>query len=221
MEEHKIIVRRTAHYYTIGEPTQHTRQFWLACHGYGQLAGKFIHKFEAFDDGRTYVLAPEGLSKFYMQGYDGGVGASWMTRLHRLDEIDDYCHYLQTLYDQTLARLPADVQIILMGFSQGCATQMRWMLKNFPRYHHLVLWAGLPPEDIDYRPHLHYFEGKTMTLLYGEQDPFLTEERMQWHLNFWKEQRLPIRLRPFQGRHEVDRSILGALKEELGVSELG
>jgi len=183
MEAHKITVPRTAHYYTIGTPSKAIRQLWIVAHGYGQLAKKFIYKFEEFDDGKTLVVAPDALSRFYFKGFSGSPGSSWMTREDRLDEIADYVGYLQTIYDLFVPQLSDSVQINFLGFSQGCATICRWMMAKFPRFDHLVLWAGLLPEDLDYRPHLDYVQAKKPLFVYGVNDEFITPERIEWYEN--------------------------------------
>ena len=45
--EHHLPVSRTARYFTIGDRTQALRELWFVCHGYGQLAGRFIRHFES------------------------------------------------------------------------------------------------------------------------------------------------------------------------------
>lgn len=213
VEAHKIPVRKTAHYYTLGRPGPKVRYCWIACHGYGQLAKNFIHKFTEVARDDTFVLAPEGFSRFYWKGFSGDVGASWMTREDRLDEIADYANYLQTLYDHFIPRLSPDVRIILFGFSQGCATHFRWVMERFPPFDHLVLWAGMTPEDLDYRPHQAYFASKKLHFIYGTNDPFITEERLQAHRQLIKEQKLDFHVHTFSGKHVVDREALRKLDE--------
>lgn len=216
MQEHKIFIQKTAHYYTIGEPSKEIKQLWIACHGYGQLAKKFIYKFEGFDDGKTMVIAPDGLSRFYFVSKAGrNPGSCWMTREDRLDEIDDYANYLQTIYDQFVPQLADDVQINFFGFSQGCATVCRWMMAKFPRFDHLILWGGFVPEDIDYLPHLDYVNSKKPHFVYGDEDQFLTEERMNWYDRIIENQKINLRRTIFKGKHIVDRKILGNVKKEL------
>src|SRR6266702_1932697 len=65
LEEHHLSVARTARYFTLGSP-RGVAEVWFACHGYGQLAGRFLEKLRALDDGRRYLVAPEGLSRFYL-----------------------------------------------------------------------------------------------------------------------------------------------------------
>ncbi len=205
---HSLKVTRTAHYYTLGKPGPDVRYFWIACHGYGQLARHFITKFDVLPADRHFVLAPEGLSRFYWQGLSGKVAASWMTSADRLDEIEDYANYLQILYEQFRPQLPSGVKVILFGFSQGCATQMRWVMRHFPAFDHLIFWAGTIPEDIDYLPHQKYFSDKSLHVIYGTDDPFLTAERIAWHRQLLTDQQLTVEESTFAGKHTVDREAL-------------
>ena len=59
MREHRLLATRTARYYSLGEPGPATRQLWVVCHGYGQLAGRFLRHFEPLDDGARVIVAPE------------------------------------------------------------------------------------------------------------------------------------------------------------------
>lgn len=205
---HKISVPRTAHYYTLGTPSKKTKQFWICTHGYGQAAERFIKKFDVVANEETFILAPEALSRFYWGGFTGDVVASWMTSGDRLDEIADYVNYLQTLYEQFMAQLPDDVEVILFGFSQGVATQIRWILQEKPHFHRLIMWAGALPDDLQYAPFHDYLADKKCTWIYGDQDQFLTEKRVQWHLDFAKKQGFEFEVKTFEGKHVVDRTAL-------------
>ncbi|HMQ46093.1 MAG TPA: hypothetical protein PKA00_00075 [Saprospiraceae bacterium] len=212
MLEHSLKVSRTAHYYTLGQTGKHLRYCWLVCHGYGQLASQFVQNFEVLDLSDTLVIAPEGLSLFYWQGFTGDPVASWMTRAHRLDEINDYSAYLSQVLDIYRAQLPDDCRIVLFGFSQGCATQLRWITQVHPAFDHLILWAGMMPEDIDYAPHLDYFSKKNIHLVYGESDQFLTPERMDQYRALIRQSGLHFQLHSFDGRHVVERKMLSKME---------
>ncbi|MEM8906457.1 MAG: phospholipase [Bacteroidota bacterium] len=213
-QSHKITVDKTAHYYTLGQAGPEIDYLWMACHGYGQLASNLIRKFTAIDDGKSLIVAPEGLSRMYWPGLGGVPGASWMTRADRLDEIADYTRYLRTIYDYFQSQLKADVKVILFGFSQGCATQIRWMMREQPDYHALILWAGLLPDDLDYRPHQAYFN-RPLYWLYGQDDEFLTPKRLQWQKTFAQKMQLNLESITFEGRHEVDREVLSQLYQRI------
>src|SRR5881396_3950063 len=100
MHEHHLSVSRTARYFTLGERSAAVEEVWFACHGYGQLGARFLEKLRVLDDGTRYLVAPEGLSRFYLSESptERRVGASWMTREDRLAEIEDYVRYLDAVY---------------------------------------------------------------------------------------------------------------------------
>ena len=79
MQIHSISVPKTAHYCTLGEPGPHIKYFWICCHGYGQLAKRFIRKFERIHQEDTLVVAPEGFSRFYWKDFTGDVVATHMS----------------------------------------------------------------------------------------------------------------------------------------------
>ena len=211
MRNHTLIVPRSARYCTIGEPGPQVRYLWIACHGYGQLARNFIQPFEAIAAEDTLILAPEGLSRFYWTGFTGDPVASWMTREGREEEITDYTNFLSILYNQYAALCAPDVRIILMGFSQGCATQMRWVMRAFPRFHQLLLWAGAIPEDLDYLSHAEYFSGKGLHFVYGTKDPLLNQERIEEQRRLIRDNKLAVQEHTFDGRHVVEEEMLKAM----------
>jgi predicted esterase len=215
MQHHTLPVTRTAHYYTLGTPGPSIKQFWIVCHGYAQLASEFLDNFRLLENEKTLVVAPEGLNHFYRKGFDGPIGATWMTRHERLSEIQDYAGYLQDLYNLYIPQLPADVRIILLGFSQGTATVCRWMLEKHPHFHDLLLWAGLPPEDLDYAAHKTYLADKKLYLLYGTSDPFLTPDRMNMVQEIEDKNGIDFGERPFEGGHEILPDTLRELLEKL------
>ena len=214
-QHHQLKVSRTAHYSTIGKAGKHIKYVWIACHGYGQLAKRFIQKFNSIASEDTLIIAPEGLSRFYWGGVTGEVAASWMTKGDRLKEIEDYTNFISQLYNHFLPQVSADAKIILFGFSQGCATIMRWVMRAFPRFHSLVFWAGMIPEDLDYRPYLSYFSDKTIYFIYGTEDEFLTPPRLDFIQNFIKKQNLVVEESTFEGPHKIIRSELKNLAEKL------
>ncbi len=214
MKAHEFKVQRTARYYTLGEAGPRTKYFWIVCHGYGQLAKHFIRKFDAIQAEDTFILAPEGLSKFYWESPKSREPvASWMTREDRLNEIEDYSEMILILYQKYKAQCSEEVKIILLGFSQGCATQVRWMLNKFPDFHSLIMWAGLFPEDLNYIPHKNYLSNKSLYFIYGTEDVFLTEERKRDHHKLIEDNQLEVEMIEFEGPHKVIRSELIKLLE--------
>ena len=214
MENHIIKVTRTAHYTTLGKAGPKVKYLWIACHGYGQLARNFIRKFDVIQSDDTFIIAPEGLSRFYWGGVTGEVVASWMTKGDRLQEIEDYTNFISQLYHQYFPLLAPDVKVILFGFSQGCATIMRWIMRTFPRFDQVILWAGMLPEDLNYKPYLSYLEDKSFHFVYGLQDEYLTPKRLAFIQNFTKEQGLKVEEHTFDGPHKIIRSVLKEFAEQ-------
>lgn len=213
IQQHKLLIPRTAHYYTIGEANKEVTDFWIVCHGYGQVAEHFIRKFDVLDDGKTFIVAPEGHSRFYWEGMSRKPVATWMTSRHRLDEIADYTRYIKALYDQFVPLLSPNVRINLLGFSQGAATQCRWILGAYPDFHRLIIWAGLFPDDIDFKLHEPYLKDKEIIFVYGTEDQFLTEERVKWQYDCAKKYDLNIaKTVVFEGKHVMLREVIEGLK---------
>lgn len=215
MAYQKITVSKTAYYCLLGEPGTHIRQMWIVCHGYAQLASEFVENFRQLDDGKTLIVAPEGMNYFYKKGFSGPVAANWMTRHHREDQIADYAYFLQTLYNQFTELLPYDVRIVLLGFSQGTATICRWALRNHPHFHDMILWAGMPPEDLNYAEHRNYLHDKNLYLLYGTSDPFLTPDHISALQDIEDKNGVDFEEKPFDGGHEIPADVLRNISQHL------
>jgi hypothetical protein len=108
MQNHYVQVWRTARYYTHGTARASTQEVWLLAHGYGQLADNFLKKFSFLSPEKYWLIAPEALSRFYVDGLgmqNPRVGASWMTKESRETEIEDYIQYWKTIYAQTVEKV--------------------------------------------------------------------------------------------------------------------
>lgn len=154
--EHHLAVRRTARFHTLGAIAAETREVWFVLHGHGQLSAYFIRHFAPLAGSGRLVVAPEALNRFYLEqsGWQGAgssrVGATWMTREDRLAEIEDYIRYLDALQFEIFRTVPREqARCVLLGFSQGVATAVRWACRGRLRPDVLVLWAGTIPPELD------------------------------------------------------------------------
>jgi predicted esterase len=211
--ERHLTVTRTARYQQLGEISATTRQLWLVAHGYGQLAEYFIRHFahlHTADPTGTVIVAPEGLSRFYLTGTSGRVGASWMTRADRLTEIDDQNDYLSQLLAQLLTQCPTDVRVTILGFSQGTATVSRWLTRNAItwRPHQLVLWAGDFPVDIDDAAARQLLVQLPVTLISGNQDEYVPADKLQEQAEALRQQGARVTTIHFEGGHTLNREVL-------------
>ncbi len=177
INEHQLEVSIKAPYFTLNELTPQTERIWLAFHGYGQLAKFFIKKFEALDPKKNFVVAPQGLSKYYLEGFYGRVGASWMTKEDRLTEIENQYRYIKSVLDDI-----GDIsnkQLIYFGFSQGTATMGRFAAWAKMPFQKMIIWAGTFPPDIE--PNAFNFLSGNEEIAYftSKEDPFFKEEMIE------------------------------------------
>ena len=172
---HKLIVNRTAHYSTHGTLSKKTEAIWIVTHGYGQLARNMIKRFDYLDPAKHFVIAIEGLNRFYWHE-NNKPAACWMTSEDRYDEIEDYVGYLDAIYARYCRHIDyRKVKINLFGFSQGCATLWRWIYAGKPHFHNIINWAGWIPEDLSYHHMSSYLGDKNIYFHYGDGDHFITE----------------------------------------------
>ncbi|MDH3215642.1 MAG: phospholipase [Candidatus Krumholzibacteria bacterium] len=218
MQEHHLTVTRTARYYTLGDPTGEPRQVWFVCHGYGQLARSFVSFFAVLDDGYNYVVAPEALSRFYLEGerlYHGPaakVGATWMTREDRVREIADQVHYLDALYGKVFDRVDrSKVSVRILGFSQGVATVCRWIERAGAKADHLILWAGFVPGDIDLAKSGNPFAALRLSLVVGDRDELAKPGRVVKEEARLHSYQLRYDLIKFAGGHHLNKNVLSKL----------
>lgn len=200
-----------ARYYKLGTISPATKQVWFVLHGYGQLASYFLKKFELLAADGHCVIAPEGLSRFYLKDSDGRVGATWMTRENRLTDIENYIRYLNRVYQQEIPK-SMTAKITLLGFSQGAATVFRWALQNEIHFDRLILWAGLFPPDVNFEKGRELLTKKEVMEIYGTKDPYITQEKYEEMILLNKKLSIPLKLITFEGGHEIDQQVLRQLQ---------
>ena len=212
MQTHKLQVQRTARYYSLGAAPEQCKQLWVVCHGYGQLAAYFLRHFEAICPEDTCIVAPEALSRFYWNLANDRVGASWMTKEARIEEIEDYVAYLNQLLT-LLSQSTQQPRIGVLGFSQGCATVCRWLQAGAFRAQRLVLCSGTFPDDLPEAAFAQGQGGQTtdIQVVYGTQDSFYTTEQFQEHLQKVRAKGIDFQQTSFEGGHELNIEILERL----------
>ena len=216
MQEHHIGVTRSARYFTLGDSSRGVGEVWFACHGYGQLASRFLEKLRVLDDGRRYLVAPEGLSRFYLSesSTERRVGASWMTREDRLAEIEDYVRYLDAVYAEVFGSLDrARVTVHALGYSQGASTVSRWAAMGNAKIDRLTLWGGEFPPDLDLTLDtvVNRLRAARMTLIYGRSDEYITPKVIQTITSRLRQYGIPYDEIPFDGGHELNEAVLRRL----------
>ena len=211
-----LTVPRTARYSAFGPAPASAHEWWIVIHGYGQLAADFLAQCRALDDGRRLVVAPEALSRYYEPGSastaaEARVGASWMTREDRLNEISDYLRYFDLLVKALGAGMPALPPIHVLGFSQGTATASRWVAAGRVRAARLVCWGGLIAPELALVSPAAPLRNTRVQLVLGARDKYATPDvvaREQARLAAAGFAHEGI---TFEGGHRLDDATLSAL----------
>ena len=217
MQAHEIQVTKTARYFTLGNPKGEEIDLWFVIHGYGQLGEYFIQNFKPLENEKSLIVAPEGLSRFYLgENKWKRVGASWMTKMDRLNEIRDHVGFLDQLYARLRYELEGkQVRINLLGFSQGVATAWRWMKLGTIQPDNFVVWAGTIPEEMS--PEL---QGKldrmNMWILYGTEDEYLNEKLAKKRIDKFRQLVPGIKVIRFEDRHRINEEALEELIQQMG-----
>lgn len=186
-------------------------KLWFVLHGYGQLASFFIQKFEFLERDRL-IVAPQGLSHFYLQGTSGRVGASWMTKENRQLAIQNYSSYLDHTYRQVTKNMKSlPKHITMLGFSQGASTLIRWLVSSKVEFNQLIMCAGSFPEDIDIEASKRVFSHKACYYLYGNQDPYIKPGSIEQLSKKFHQYGMEVDFLKFEGKHEVSRTLLEQL----------
>ncbi|MEX2282805.1 MAG: phospholipase [Gemmatimonadota bacterium] len=221
--EHRLTISKTARYYQLGEVSLETREVWLCCHGYGQLAEPFVQRLEPIASDQRVIVAPEALHRFYLDppdrsAADRRVGATWMTREDRETDIQDYIEYL----DQVCALVCPDPalgsSLVGFGFSQGTATIARWAAATRHPVSRLILWgSGLPP-DLDWSRAAQRFQQAPVTIVAGEQDEFALPDRIAEQESLLAQHGVRYSTVRFRGGHQLDDLTLKELAREADAS---
>lgn len=211
--EQRISFKFNGRYEVIGTPSPNIEQLWFVCHGHGQLAKYFIRKFETLNDGKHLIIAPEGLFRYYLDGFTGRVGATWMTKEDRVSDIQNYLTFLSTVYNQVSTKLNPNVKITLLGFSQGAATISRFATQTNVAFDRLVLWAGIFPPDLPPIESQRKLSDKRCVLVYGKSDQYLTEKRIKEQEEIAHKINVIPEIITFEGEHELNESIIQQISQ--------
>jgi predicted esterase len=207
--EREINISLKTKYSTYGKFSDRTEKIWFVCHGYGQLAEYFIKNFEVLDAETNYVIAPQGLSKFYLKGFTGRVGASWMTKEDRLTDIENQWTLLDTIFEKEFAEIDlTQKKVNVLGFSQGAATICRWLTFTKNKIDKLIIWAGDIPSEFYQNDRCKILP---LSFVYGKQDPFVPFIKVEKQKESLKQYNIAFEILTFEGKHELNKDILLAL----------
>jgi predicted esterase len=214
---------RTARYHFVGETPESARHLCFVLHGYGQLAARILRHFDGIIPSGVCVIAPEALNRFYTAplSKDGShmqrVGATWLTREDREHEIADAIQWLDLVHREVTARSEAAnaPATSVIGFSQGVATAIRWMMLGEVRPTHFVIWAGSLATDMDQEDFGRALATVSTTVVCGTQDEFITPDRLEALSAHLVKVGIEHDVLTFDGTHTLNRSVLQPLLADI------
>ena len=208
MQKIEFKTEKTARYFMLGNTDENIEEIWIVCHGYGQLANYFLKKFECISKPKRLIIAPEGLHRFYWNGFSGRVVASWMTKEDRQSDIDDYITFLDNTIRDIENKLNRKVKVNVLGFSQGAATVCRWLSLGKTQINNLILWGSVLPDDIDYFDQKEKFNNVNLKIVIGSDDEYYSKEKIATELDKIKSREIDFDLIEYQGGHDLYEDVL-------------
>jgi predicted esterase len=172
-----------------------------------------LRKFNSLDPDKHFIVAPEGMHRFYLNGTSGRVGASWMTKEARLDDIEDNHNFL----DQLSNKITSDYsfkQRTILGFSQGGATASRWHQKNNFKASNFILWACVFPPDLSQTYDEDVFKNSNNYFVLGKKDEYF-QDNFEEIINEYKSNISNIKILTFDGQHNIEAKTLKMIANEL------
>ncbi len=209
MEKKNISISKKARYFQLGKISEQTKTIWFVFHGYGMLSQYFIKKFKSLENNQTVIISPEALSRFYIgENYDR-VGASWITKEDKINDIDDNNNYLNSLFQSTTKNINLNsINVHVLGFSQGGATACRWILNSSIKINSLALWgADIPIDCLSENNRGKWNQFKT-TLIVGKRDEFISDENKKEFTKLLNAYNLDYELIEYNGTHKIIEEVL-------------
>jgi len=206
--EKEISYNITNTYSTLNTLTEKTKHVWFVCHGIDYLSRYFLKYFKELNTEENYVIAPQASSKHYLGSAYKHVGASWLTKENTDVEIENNMHYFDAVFEAE--NIPKTVNLIVLGYSQGVSIATRYVAKRQLQCSQMILLSGGLPNELT--ADIFKFLNAKVTLVYGDNDEFITKEIMQQEK--YKIKKIfgnKVNIVTFKGKHEVKKEIINSL----------
>tara|TARA_Y100001949_G_scaffold7910_1_gene5780 strand:+ start:168 stop:809 length:642 start_codon:yes stop_codon:yes gene_type:complete len=205
----QISIPKTHKYSQLGEFSEKTNTVWIVLHGYGMLSEFFIKKFECILNEKTVVIAPEGSNRFYLNNNYSRVGASWMTKVDKEKDIEDNISFIETLYTKIVDDIGHNnFKLKTLGFSQGGATLVRWIMSNSIKVDSLILWGSDIPQDSLTNQNKSRWSSINIKIVIGKKDEYISDENKKKVIDAVNAYGLSYKLIEYDGPHKIIESEL-------------
>ena len=214
--KHNISFEFSSSYITCNKLTDNTENIWIVFHGYGQLSKYFIRRFDVLDGDKNYIIAPQGLSKFYVDEDYKNVGASWLTKEDRESDLLNQQKYLIKLMDELKLKIDfSKIKINLFGFSQGVSALTRLLMNYNMKVNNIIIWAGWVPDEF-FNINKDVLKDTNLFFVVGNKDKYYNNPIIKGYLKKFKNiLNKEIDYFVFNGGHIVDRKVLKKINEKL------
>ncbi|WP_296384565.1 esterase [Winogradskyella sp.] len=208
-QEKEITYTTSNSYSTLNQLTEHTKTVWFVCHGMGYLSQYFLKYFKSLNTEENYIIAPQAPSKYYIQP-KMHIGANWLTRNNTEAGMKNILNYFDTVFEAE--QIPNDINLIILGYSQGVSVAMRYMVKRQLQCSQLVLHSGGIPKELNAEDFEYLNESTKVKLIYGTNDEYLDEARIKQEseraVSLFGDR---VTILPFDGKHVVNVNYINDL----------
>jgi len=214
--KHNISFEFSSSYITCNKLTNNTENIWIVFHGYGQLSKYFIRRFDVLEGDKNYIIAPQGLSKFYVDEDFKNVGASWLTKEDKESDLLNQQKYLIKLMDELKSKIDfSKIKINLFGFSQGVSAFTRLLINYNMKIDNIIIWAGWVPDEF-FNINKDVLKDTNLFFVIGNKDKYYNNPIIKGYIEkFKKTLNKEIDYFVFDGGHIVDRKVLKKINEKL------
>ena len=214
--KHHISFEFSSSYITYNKLTDKTENIWIVFHGYGQLSKYFIRRFDVLEGDKNYIIAPQGLSKFYVDEDFKNVGASWLTKEDKESDLLNQQKYLIKLMDELKSKIDfSKIKINLFGFSQGVSAFTRLLINYNMKIDNIIIWAGWVPDEF-FNINKNVLKDTNLFFVVGNKDKYYNNPIIKGYIEkFKKTLNKEIDYFVFDGGHIVDRKVLKKINEKL------
>jgi predicted esterase len=202
-------------------PGPATRQCWVVLHGYGERVDVIQARTRWPHAADRCWAFPEGPHRFYLEAAapdrphtEQPVGASWMTRDLREQDIAANHAYLDQVVARARAQAPGAL-VAILGFSQGAATALRWAAARTAAGDppaRVVLWGSLLPPDVPLGPGSPV-AALPLTLVCGTRDRWVSDARFGAEVERVRSAGLRPEVHRFEGGHRLDDATFARVVE--------
>ena len=192
-------------YDTLNSLTKNTKNVWVVFHGIGYLSRFFITYFSKLNPYENYIICPQAPSKYYKDSDYRRVGASWLTKENTFIDTENVLNYADAILQNE--QIPENLNLIVLGYSQGVSIASRWIAKRKLECQKLILISGVFPKELNANDFNHLPNLKVSHTV-GSNDPIFEKKNVKK-----QEDRLltifpQIKYLNHDGGHFLDSSLL-------------